>query len=109
MRDAYRARRDALLSSLSENLAGAVNRVRPGGGYFIWLTLPSGPPTAELLRPAESQGVSFMPGGVFYLGGSPESRTIRLSFSRYDPPTLAEAGRRLAGAVRSNGFSASGD
>jgi 2-aminoadipate transaminase len=100
LRAAYRQRRDALLSALAEHLDGKVSWQRPGGGYFVWLTLTAGPRTTELLRVAEAQGTSFMPGDVFYLPGSPASPTIRLSFSRYQPELLVEAARRLGRAFQ---------
>jgi DNA-binding transcriptional MocR family regulator len=100
LRDAYRERRNALLASLSGHLESGASWQTPAGGYFAWLTVRSGPPTSELVGLAETNGVSFMPGGVFYLGGAPESRTIRLSFSRYSPEALHEAGRRLASLVK---------
>jgi 2-aminoadipate transaminase len=100
LRAAYRARRDALLASLSEHLGKAAHWQRPAGGYFAWLTLGEPTPMAELLGAAEAAGTSFLPGATFYLARDTETRSIRLSFSRYPPDVLAEAARRLGNAIR---------
>jgi len=99
LRSGYRERRDALLNSLAENVAGKVSWSQPAGGYFVWLTLAKGN-AATLLTAAESNGTAFLPGDVFMVPPMTASRNLRLSFSRYSPPMLREAGRRLGVALR---------
>lgn len=101
LRAAYRERCDALLGALSTHLQGDASWHRPGGGYFVWLTLTSPTPVAALVEAAEAEGMSFMPGEVFSLGDSTGIQSMRLSFSRYPPDLLAEAIRRLANAIHS--------
>jgi 2-aminoadipate transaminase len=97
LRMAYRLRRDALLSSLAEHLEGRATWQVPRGGYFVWLSVTTS--VAELMKAAADEGVGFMPGSAFSLS-PPPSPSIRLSFSRYSPSALSEAGRRLGNAFR---------
>ena len=61
-----RARRDAMLAALEREMPDDATWTQPDGGYFVWLDLPSGPPSAELLARAEAAGVSFVQGSDFF-------------------------------------------
>jgi 2-aminoadipate transaminase len=99
LRTAFRARRDVLLASLTEQIESAASWSPPGGGYYVWLTLSRGD-AACLLATAEASGMSFLPGTVFSIPPSAASRSLRLSFSLYSPEELGEAARRLSLALR---------
>jgi 2-aminoadipate transaminase len=86
VRGLLRARRDAMLEALEQELPHATWS-RPEGGYFVWLEL-----TQELV---EAPGVTFVPGTDF--GGCPN--TVRLAFSFVSPEEIREGVRRLAAAV----------
>ena len=58
---------------------------RPEGGYFIWVDVPSGPDTGELLPRAEAAGVTFVKGADFFSGGGEGSHSLRLAFSFVSP------------------------
>jgi 2-aminoadipate transaminase len=73
---------------------------RPEGGYFIWVELPAGPPTAELLVEAEQAGVTFVKGTDFYAGGRDGSQALRLAFSFVSPEQIAEGVSVLGSLVR---------
>jgi 2-aminoadipate transaminase len=88
------ARRDAMLGALELELAGS-RWSRPEGGYFIWLELPAGNDTAELLDRATTAGVTFVPGTDF--GAAPN--TARLAFSYVSPDEIHEGVRRLAAQI----------
>ena len=57
-----RERRDAMLDALERELPEDATWTRPEGGYFVWVELPSGPPSSELLAEAEEAGVTFVKG-----------------------------------------------
>jgi 2-aminoadipate transaminase len=98
LRLSYRARRDALLASLREHLPAGCTVRAPGGGFFVWVELPSGADSRALLPLAERAGVSFLPGARFHLNGGGRS-ALRLAFSLYPAGTLATAGQRLGAAA----------
>jgi len=98
LRAAYRERRDAFVAALAEHLPGECTFNVPGGGFFVWVTLPGSAPGQEVLPLAEERGVSFVPAANSHLDGS--DRGMRLCFTLYDAQQLAEAARRLGEAVR---------
>src|SRR5437763_14374605 len=86
VRELLRARRDAMLDALEQELPFA-RWSRPEGGYFVWLELPQ--------DAAEVPGLAFVRGTDF--GGAPN--TARLAFSYVSPEEIREGVRRLAAAV----------
>jgi DNA-binding transcriptional MocR family regulator len=100
LRQAYRVRRDALLLGLRDRLPEGCEFEAPGGGYFVWLRLPSGLDGEALLSHAEASGTSYIPGARFHLGPFERER-IRLAFSLHSPARLEEAAERLGEAIRS--------
>ncbi|MCX5199054.1 PLP-dependent aminotransferase family protein [Streptomyces sp. NBC_00249] len=94
VKDAYRARRDALLAGLGGALPAGSEWNRPEGGMFVWARLPEGYDAGELLKSAVAHGVAFVPGAPFYTG-NPDRRTLRLSFTTHTPDEIAEGLGRL--------------
>jgi DNA-binding transcriptional MocR family regulator len=86
VRGLLRARRDAMLEALDQELPTATWS-RPDGGYFIWLELP--------YEAEEVPGVTFVRGTDF--GGAPN--TVRLAFSYVSPDEIREGVRRLSAAA----------
>jgi 2-aminoadipate transaminase len=99
LRKSYRRRRDALLDGLASHLPEGCGWARPGGGFFVWLRLPSGVDSDEFLPVAESAGVSYVPGARFCAGGRGQQH-CRLSFTLLSPEELGEGARRLGVALR---------
>ncbi|GIG87265.1 aminotransferase-like domain-containing protein [Plantactinospora endophytica] len=99
----YRRQRDALVAAVRAELPQA-GFVVPDGGWFLWLRLPDPYDGTELLPYAEAAGVGYVPGRVFFVADGGH-RHLRLSYSMFDPETLAEGVRRLAGAYRTAGLS----
>jgi 2-aminoadipate transaminase len=95
-----RERRDAMLGTLAREMPDGATWTQPDGGYFVWLDLPSGPPSAELLAEAEEAGVTFVKGSDFYPGGRGGKRSLRLAFSFVSPDEIAEGMALLGGLVR---------
>ncbi len=95
----YRERRDALLAALAEHLPASCSWTKPGGGFFIWITLPENLDAAALAPLAEEAGVTYIPGVRFHLDGRGHN-TLRLAFTLYPPAELAKAARCLGQAIR---------
>jgi DNA-binding transcriptional MocR family regulator len=87
-----KARRDAMLSALEKEFAGAAWS-KPQGGYFVWLELPGDTNAKAVLDRAE--GVTAVLGTDF--GGA--DNTIRLAYSYVSPDEIAEGVARLASAA----------
>jgi 2-aminoadipate transaminase len=77
----YRGQCEVMLAALEVEMAGlGVHWRRPAGGMFVWLKLPGGMSSAQLLPHALEQGVAFVPGSAFY-ARQPVAETLRLSFA----------------------------
>jgi DNA-binding transcriptional MocR family regulator len=100
LRASYQARCSALLAGLTEHMPEGVAWTRPGGGFFVWMTLPEAMNSEELQARAGQEGVAFVPGSRFCCCGGCE-RSLRLAFSFLSEDELAEGARRLSGAQRS--------
>lgn len=94
LRAAYRARRDRFCAALARHLPTPCRWRAPGGGFFVWVQLPAGNDSADLLPQAEAAGVSYVPGARFYADGR-RSEHVRLAFTLLTPDELEEGARRL--------------
>ncbi len=99
LRDAYRIRRDAMLSALDLEMRNLAHWKVPDGGFFLWLTLPGIKDATALLARAAVAGVTFVPGAAFHAGAGGEN-ALRLSFSAAPVGRIAEGVARLAQVVR---------
>jgi DNA-binding transcriptional MocR family regulator len=100
LKSAYMTRRDALAGALAESLPEGCTFVKPGGGFFLWVTLPAHVNAEDLLKRAETHKVTFIPGNRFCLDGRGRNQ-LRLAFSRMRPEELVEGARRLTAAIGS--------
>jgi len=98
-RTMLRERRDALTGALEAGLGGQARWETPDGGYFLWLELPGGLRSDDLLAECERAGVMFAPGpGFFYHGGG--ERYARLCFSFPSLDDIRAGADRLTAAAR---------
>ncbi len=95
----YRERRDALLAALEREMPAGVTWTEPEGGFFLWVTLPDGYSSDDLLELAVEERVGFLPGSCFFPEPAPH-RGFRLSYPSPDPEMIAEGIRRLGNATR---------
>ena len=98
IRAVYGERRDAMLRALDRFAPPGVRWTRPGGGLFLWATLPEGLDTLKLLDEAIAEKVAFVPGAAFYPCGGGE-RTMRLNFSYAAPDVIEEGIKRLSRVI----------
>jgi 2-aminoadipate transaminase len=97
--DVYRARRDVMFEALAEHLPAEATWTRPEGGLFVWVTLPDGLDTTDLLAKALGRNVAFVPGRAAYLDGRGGS-SLRLNFSGVGEDDIREGVRRIGLVVR---------
>jgi len=100
LRRAYERRRDHLLRCLEGSMPTEASWTEPDGGFFVWVELPPGIDTEELLPRAAEEGVVYLPGSMFY----PDDRGangLRLSFSQAPPEAIDRGIEALARVVRS--------
>lgn len=95
LRRVYRHRRDVMLAALETHMPPGVAWTRPGGGFFLWLTLPQGVDIEALRAVGRQRGVDFSPGAGFFVGSGGE-HNLRLAFS-FVPPDEIRRGVALLG------------
>ncbi|HYP81741.1 PLP-dependent aminotransferase family protein [Variovorax sp.] len=100
IRALYKHQRDVMIEALRHEMAGLdVTFQTPAGGMFLWLRLPAGIDTVELLPHAVERGVAFVPGAPFYADAA-DSRTLRLSYVTASEEQIRSAIAALAETVR---------
>lgn len=96
-RNLYRTKRDAALAALQQYLP-RVQTTRPDGGFFLWLTLPEGLNSKEMLPLAVTELVAYTPGTAFF-GDGRGANNIRVCFSHPTAENVAEGIKRLSKVV----------
>jgi 2-aminoadipate transaminase len=97
--EAYRERRQAMVTALEAELPEGVRFTRPQGGLFLWVELPGRISARTLLQACLERDVAFVPGGAFFPNGGHEN-TLRLNYSNMPPERIREGVQRLAAALR---------
>jgi len=95
----YATRRTAMVDALGEFMPDGVTWTHPGGGFFVWVTLPDGLTASQLLPIAAQHGVGFLPGRFFYPAAEGEDQSLRLSFSVLPHDRIREGIARLGPAI----------
>jgi 2-aminoadipate transaminase len=99
LRKAYARRCRIMIDSLSARMPEGVRWNVPRGGFYLWLTLPSGMDASALLEIAARRGALFVVGKAF----DPEGRKndcLRLAFSHTPEDRIAAGVEILAESMR---------
>jgi DNA-binding transcriptional MocR family regulator len=118
VKSTYRRLRDTMLRSLREHLPDfytvseahqlresgglpdqAILSTNPRGGLFVWVKLPKGLSSRELLKYAEREGVTFSPGDLFFPNND-GFEFFRLCFIQNDEQTIEQGVERLGKAIK---------
>lgn len=101
IRKLYGERCAAMLEAMSKHFPSTVKWNRPEGGMFIWVRLPVGMDSTQLLQKAIAANVAFVPGAPFF-ANNPEANTLRLSFVTVPPEKIEQGVRILGRLLREN-------
>ncbi|MEO8477488.1 MAG: PLP-dependent aminotransferase family protein [Actinomycetota bacterium] len=94
----YRGRRDAMLDALEESFPAGAAWTTPGGGFYIWVTLPDWVDTRAMLAAAVERRVAYVPGTAFYPDGR-GTHQMRLAFCYPTEGQIREGIARLGGLL----------
>lgn len=97
--EVYQRRRDVMLAALETTMPEGVRWTRPGGGFFVWLTLPEHLMSKEVLAEAHRHSITFLTGETFFAEGGGEHH-IRLPFSYIAPREMEQGIEVLAQIIR---------
>jgi DNA-binding transcriptional MocR family regulator len=101
-RELYRARRDALLTALRDEMPPGTQWTIPQGGFYSWVTLPERLDARAMLPRAIAALVAYVPGTGFFVGEQEQYANrdrMRLSYCFPDPARIVTGVRRLAAVV----------
>ena len=99
VRRALLRRRDVLLEALAREMPEGTRWTTPEGGLQVWVELPGGIDTADLLPDAVRSGVVFAPGFQFRHDRRPSSG-LRLSLALAGEDEIRSGIAALGGVVR---------
>ena len=97
--DLYKNRRDAMLESLDEYFPASAKWTKPGGGFYVWVTLPPEIDTSALMPKAIVAKVAYVPGTAFYADGF-GSWSLRLSYCYPTPERIRVGVKALGGVIK---------
>ena len=95
----YKVRRDAMLESLDEHFPKSATWTKPGGGFYVWVTLPPEIDTTALMPKAIVAKVAYVPGTAFYADGF-GSWSMRLAYCYPTPERIREGIKALGGVIK---------
>ena len=96
----YGIRRNIMIDMLSKHLGNKATWTTPEGGLFLWIKLPDGVSTTDMLPKAVDAGVAYVPGKFFYSEKQDDS-TMRLNFCNATEENIEIGIKRLADVISS--------
>lgn len=93
-REVYQERAEATLHALEEEFPAGCTWTHPEGGFYVWVTVPRGIDSSDLLAKAVSHKVAYVPGTGFYADDQGHQH-LRLCYSYPSPDEIREGVARL--------------
>src|SRR5512137_2663810 len=95
----YRHKRDVMINALEEYFPEGAKWTVPGGGMFLWVTLPKNVNTRLMFKRAVAKKVAYVVGDAFYPDSS-NYNSMRLNFSYSEDDVIIEGIKRLAEVIK---------
>jgi 2-aminoadipate transaminase len=95
----YRHKRDVMVKALEEYFPKEAKWTVPGGGMFLWVTLPKNVNTRLMFKRAVAKKVAYVVGDAFYPDSS-NYNSMRLNFSYSEDDVIREGIKRLAEVIK---------
>ncbi len=99
IRQAYKEQRMSMVNALKQFMPEGITFTEPEGGMFLWVTLPEGCSSLDLLPIAVQHKVAFVPGNPFSTQKNGAERHMRLSYCTVNSELIVEGIQRLAAAI----------
>ena len=99
VREAYRIRRDRMITAIQRWFPKDAVFTRPPGGLFLWVRVPEEIDLAGAIVDAERRGVLVSRGELFHVDGGGRN-TMRLTFASSRPEDIDEGIRILGAAMK---------
>jgi 2-aminoadipate transaminase len=95
----YRHKRDVMIKALEKYFPEDAKWTIPGGGMFLWVTLPKNVNTRLMFKRAVAKRVAYVVGDAFYPDSS-NYNSMRLNFSYSEDDVIIEGIKRLAEVIK---------
>ena len=95
----YKVRRDAMLTAMDKHFPKEATWTKPGGGFYVWATLPAEIDTKALMPKAIVAKVAYVPGTAFYADGF-GSWSMRLSYCYPTPERITDGIKSLGEVIK---------
>jgi DNA-binding transcriptional MocR family regulator len=95
----YKVRRDAMLTAMDKYFPKEATWTKPGGGFYVWATLPAEIDTKALMPKAIVAKVAYVPGTAFYADGF-GSWSMRLSYCYPTPERITDGIKSLGEVIK---------
>ena len=94
--DLYKSQCECMLNAMDKYFPEGVTYTRPEGGIFLWVTLPEGVNTNDLLLKCVEKKVAFVPGNSFMIDIEKPTNTFRLNYSTMSNENIEIGIQRIA-------------
>ena len=91
----YKRRKDVMLEALESSMPKSIRWTKPRGGFFVWVTLPDGKSSLEVVRDAKKASLWIQEGDPFF-AEEPTGQHIRLAYSYVEEHKIREGIAKLA-------------
>ena len=95
----YKKRAEAMIDALNKHLPDEVTFTAPRGGFYIWLQLPEGIDSTDILKKAIDKGVVFVSGKTFDPHGI-KNNNMRLSYCNTSIEKINKGIPLIASAIK---------
>jgi 2-aminoadipate transaminase len=92
--EVYKQRKNIMIDSIKKHFPADCLYTNPSGGLFIWIEMPEGYNSRDVLTKALERNVAFIPGESFYPSES-KKNTFRLNFSNVAEAMIDKGIKRL--------------
>lgn len=94
MKIPYKRKKDLMLETMKKELPEGYKYTNPQGGLFTWISFPEGIDSAEVLKMAIKEKVTFVPGASFFPNGG-DTNHCRINYSGMTEEQITEGIKRL--------------
>jgi len=95
----YSRKMSLMLNGMDEFMPEGIKWMKPEGGMFLWVNLPEGTDSSDLLKKALKKRVAFVTGRAFFADPRDGLSTMRLNFTHPSDDLIVEGLRRLGSVI----------
>ena len=101
VREVYKKQKDCMITNIKKHFPENVKINNPQGGMFLWIKLPDGFNSRDVLLKSQAEKVVFVPGDIFYVDKI-EENSMRLNFSNSSEEEIEVGIARLGKIIKTS-------